>query len=136
MSTTTPPKAILILSIRKHLTGKPISEAIAADWAKPKASGLTNSFTNAGFDLDPDDAPNTMRALRSELEGRPWDAVIIGWCVRGHVEFTEFFEEVVSLCVLAREKQEPAGKMKLLFSTGQGNLVETTLRGFPVVGVA
>ncbi|TVY88095.1 hypothetical protein LAWI1_G007537 [Lachnellula willkommii] len=126
-------KSILVISISQHLTGSPVENAIKADWAKEKAHGIADSFDNIGFNLDPKDVPATLKALKHELERRSWDGIILGWCIRGHVEFTLLFEEVHSVCC---EAVKVAPRTKIMFTTGPDNLVETVVRNFPVeVGV-
>jgi hypothetical protein len=61
-------KAILILSLSRHLTGEPVSAVIAADWSKPKASVISEYFDVVGFDLDPD--YKKLLPLRKELGER------------------------------------------------------------------
>lgn len=119
-----PRKAILVLGISKHLSGVPIAKVIATDWAKEKGNGIRDSFENVGFDPDPNNVTSTLATLKEILEGRNWDGVILGWCVRGHVEFTDFFEDLVRLVV-------NSGQKNLMFSTGQDNLVETVVRNYP-----
>ncbi|TVY17516.1 hypothetical protein LARI1_G004667 [Lachnellula arida] len=126
-------KSILIIGLSQHLTGSLIEKAIKADWAKEKAHGMADSFDNIGFNLDPNDIPGTLKALKHELEGRSWVGILLGWCIRGHVEFTLLFEGVHSVCC---EAVKAAPRTKIMFSTGPDNLVETVVRNFPVeVGV-
>ena len=127
------PKSILVIGLTQHLTGSPIEKAIKEDWAKEEAHGIANSFDNAGFNLDPKDVPGSLKALQQELQGRSWDGILLGWCIRGHVEFTLLFEEVHSVCCGA---VKAAPQTKIMFSTGPDNLVETVVRNFPVeIGV-
>jgi hypothetical protein len=63
------------------------------------------------------------------MEGRSWDGVLIGWCTGGHVEFTVLFEEIVMMYFKAKKLSQ---LMKIMFSTGPDNLVETVSRNFPV----
>ena len=121
-------KSILTISASRHLVNVPVEEAIKADWAQEKARAMADSFENIGFNLDPNDVSSTLTALRKELEGRSWDGVLLGWCVRGHVEFTLLFEELVTLCC---EVQKSVPQMKIMFSTGPDNLVETVARNYP-----
>jgi hypothetical protein len=128
-------KSILVLSASLHLNGNPVSLTISTDWSKPSALPFTPFFENVPFDIDPADHSATLNALNTALESRRWDGVLIGWCVRGHAEFTELFEEIVGVCVryVAKEKGEKT-ETKIMFSTGPNNLVETVVRNFPVDG--
>ncbi|KAI9746650.1 MAG: hypothetical protein M1818_000364 [Claussenomyces sp. TS43310] len=119
---------ILTLSVSRHLSGVPIDKVIKADWDKEKAHNMRDSFDNVGFNVDPKDVPGTLSALRHELKGRSWDGILIGWCIRGHVEFTVLFEEVVAMCC---EVMKSAPQTKIMFCTGPDNLVETVSRNFP-----
>ncbi|TVY82629.1 hypothetical protein LSUE1_G002681 [Lachnellula suecica] len=132
MSTSHQPrKSILVVSASRHLTGVPIEAGIKTEWAKEKARHIADHFDNVGFNIDPKDVPNTLKALRHELVGRSWDGVILGWCIRGHVEFTLLFEEVVAVCC---DVKKSAPEMKIMFSTGGDNIVETVARNFPMDG--
>lgn len=128
---STPRKFILTVSLSQHLTGIPIAKVIKADWNKAKARDVANLIENVGFNLDPEDVPGTLKALKSKLEGRSWDGIILGWCIRGHVEFTTLFEKVVVTCF---EVMRLTPHTKIMFCTGPDNLVETVLRNFPVEG--
>ncbi|TVY39610.1 hypothetical protein LOCC1_G005831 [Lachnellula occidentalis] len=123
-------KSILTISLSQHLIGSPIEKAIEADWAKEKAYGIIHSFVNVGFNLDPTDVLGALKALKYELGERTWDGIIIGWCIRGNVEFTLLFEQVHSACC------EVAPRAKIMFSTGSDNLVETVVRNFPMKIIA
>lgn len=120
-------KTILTLSLSQHLTGVPVEKVIKADWDKEKAHNIRDAFENVGFNIDPQDVPGTLSALDHELKGRYWDGIIVGWCTRGHVEFTLLFEEIVARCC---EVMKSAPQTKMMFSTGPDNLVETVARNF------
>jgi len=118
-------KAILTISLANHLHGTPIQGQLDSEWAMKTSSETRERFDNVGFDLDPADLVPLYRVLAE----RTWDGVLIGWCSRGYPERTELFENVVDAC--AEEIREGKG-MKLLFCTGPTNLVEATMRSFPV----
>ncbi|KUJ16362.1 uncharacterized protein LY89DRAFT_782629 [Mollisia scopiformis] len=126
-------KLILVVSISRHLHGVPIEKGIESEWAKEKARDIKDSFENVGFNLDPKDVPTALRDLKHELEGRPWDGIIIGWCIRGNNDFTILFEKVVGACC---EVIKSAPETKLMFSSGPQNIVETVARNFAVDGTA
>jgi len=120
-------KSILTLSASRYLSGVPVEKVVKADWDKEKADNVRDLFDNVGFNVDPKDVPSTLRAIKQELTGRNWDGVLIGWCLRGHIEFTVLFEEIVQLCF---EVMKSTPEMKIMFGTGQDNLVETVSRNF------
>lgn len=121
-------KAILILSASQYLVGHPISEVVKSDWEKEKARGIRENFENEGFNIDPDDMPGTLETLQRTLQNRSWDGVIVGWCVRGDVEFTVLFEKIVD--VITRQLiLQP--ELKVMFCAGPDDLVQTTVRNFP-----
>lgn len=64
--------------------------------------------------------------LADALEGKEWDAVLIGWGVRGFPESTELFEE----CIDAVRKAVPLST-KLIFSKSPHDHLETIVRVFP-----
>jgi len=124
---TSPPKSILVISLAKILTGHPVSTVIAADWAKPKASIHKEKFDVQGFDLNSSDIPTTLKDLKSRLQRRNWDGVLVGWCTRGYPERTVLFEQVIAVCV---DAMKDGNDMKLLFNTGPEDLVEPVVRNF------
>ena len=92
----TNPKHVLTVSLSRHLTGHPIDQVIAKDWAKnPEAAKL---FNNLGFDFDGNDIPASLQGLRETLNERNWDGILIGWCIRGNPSYTVLFEKIVDLC--------------------------------------
>ncbi|KAJ8104407.1 hypothetical protein POJ06DRAFT_235349 [Lipomyces tetrasporus] len=122
-------KAILILSASHHLVGHPVSEVVKADWEKEKARDVAEKFDNVGFTVDPTDLSGTLKTLQQTLQTRSWDGVIVGWCMRGHVEFTVLFEKMVAMIVRLAILQP---ELKIMFCAGPDDLVETTIRNFPV----
>ena len=120
---------ILSISASQHLTGHPIDDVIRKDWQKADEASKAR-FHNSGFDIDPTDVSNTLRALRKTIKSDRWDGLLVGWCLRGHVEFTELFEEVVSACV---DEVKSSPDTKIMFCSGPDNLFETTVRNFPEV---
>ncbi|RDW58425.1 hypothetical protein BP5796_12355 [Coleophoma crateriformis] len=127
-SDSTTRKAILVLSASQNLVGHSVHEVVKADWAKDKARGVAEKFDNVGFTVDPTDVPGTLEALQQTLQARSWDGVLVGWCTRGHVEFTVLFEQIVAVIVQQVILQP---QLKIMFSSGADNLVETTVRNFP-----
>ncbi|KAK9325349.1 hypothetical protein V1517DRAFT_314673 [Lipomyces orientalis] len=128
-SGSTSRKAILILSASHHLVGHPVSEVIKSDWEKEKARDVAEKFDNVGFTVDLTDVPGTLKALQQTLQTRSWDGVMVGWCTRGHVEFTVLFEKMVAVIVRQTLLQP---ELKIMFCAGPDDLVETTIRNFPV----
>lgn len=87
-------------------------------------------FLNVGFDLDVNGA--NLEDLRKSLAEKHWGGIIVGWCTRGHVEFTELFESVVAICVeyIVDRKQGcySAKEPKLVFCRGVEDVVHATVR--------
>ena len=105
---TTPRKTVLIIGLGPNI---PVSaqEAlqvdasqtptlVAAEVEKAKAGGVDCSV----FMPDPRDLAGTLEKLRAELREREWDAVSIGFGLRGLKEHTELFEGLVNLVVEVR----------------------------------
>ena len=128
-------KSILTAALTRHLTSHPVSSVIEKDWSQVPQHVSAN-FDNVGFDLEADPAKQAanLNELANLLKSRHWDGVTLGWCVRGHVEFTELFEKVVGVVVDVSVKGEEGkdNKTKLMFCEGPGDLARTTLRNFPV----
>ena len=133
---TSPPKAVLVISLAKHLHGTDISIGIAKDWALKATPAQQHRFDNQGFNLDPTDEERTLSDLRATLQGRKWDGVLVGWCTRGNKEFTVLFEKVVGECVREVVRREKGGLgerdegLKLIFNNGADDLVMPTFRAF------
>ena len=123
-------KNILTISASKSLHGTTIASTIDSNWSTLPPS-TSSQFDNVGFDFDLADLPSTLEALELTLDEQQWDAVIIGWCLRGNVERTEVFEQAVGVVIEAARKQKG---MKVLFSKGPKDLANTVLRGFAVGG--
>ena len=119
-------KSIITVSLAKHLTGESVNEVHAKDWNT--AGKAASNFDNVGFDVDYDNFDQALEDLRSSLDGRNWDGVLIGWCLRGKPAHTEMFERVVEVC---HDELRTKPDTKLMFCTGPDDLVKTTRRNFP-----
>jgi hypothetical protein len=133
MATSTP-IPILTISLSRHLHDRDISESLQEQWSETKVPSSTASrFTNIGFDLDGNGA--NLDELKLQLNERAWGGIIVGWCSRGNIEFTELFEAVVTVCVdyiVERKRGDVSQKEpKLIFCRGPDDLVNATLRNFP-----
>lgn len=129
------PVSILTLSLARHLVGHDISTVLDKAWSDPKVSTAVSShFDNVGYNLDPTPTEASLTQLNKALQERRWDGVMLGWCVRGHPEFTELYEAVVTACLeeTIRRHKEDGTKPKIMFCTGPQDLVNATLRNFPV----
>lgn len=133
--TSQAPIPVLTVSLSRHLNGRDINTGLEQQWSESKVPASTASrFSNIGFNLDANG--NNLEELKSILKQREWRGIILGWCVRGHIEFTELFESVVAVCVdyVVRRKQNSVGtkEPKLIFCRGPDDLVNATLRNFPL----
>ncbi|KAF5723480.1 hypothetical protein FMUND_1804 [Fusarium mundagurra] len=133
MATSTP-IPILTISLARHLHGHGIAESLQEQWSESKVPASTSSrFLNIGFDLDAQGA--NLGELEWRLREREWGGIIVGWCSRGNIEFTELFESVVTVCVdyiVETKKGDTSQKEpKLIFCRGPDDLVNATLRNFP-----
>ena len=130
------PKTILAVSLARYLVGEDITDVIEKDWSLKATPQQQRAFDNQGFNLDPTNVEGTLEALKARLEMKPLDGVIVGWCTRGHKEFTVLFERVVNLVtkeIVRREQQalpEGGNGLELMFCEGPDDLVNTTLRTF------
>lgn len=130
-----PPTPILTISLSRHLHGRDINEGLKEQWSESKVPTSTASrFTNVGFNLNADGS--NLGNLETQLNERDWSGIIIGWCARGNVEFTELFESVLIVCmdyVVQRKQGDISLKEpKLMFCRGPHDLVNATLRNFPL----
>lgn len=123
------PRQILIVSLSRFLRGEPLRGILDKNWA-PYPKELKR-FNNVPFDFDANDIPTTLKDLKSTIDARKWDGILIGWCIRGNPERTPLFEEVVAVC---RKASQDSAETKLMFCTGPDNLADATLRNFPVDG--
>lgn len=128
------PIPVLTVSLSRHLNGRDINTGLEHQWSESKVPASTAfRFSNVGFNLDANG--DNLEELKGVLEKREWSGVILGWCVRGHIEFTELFESVVAVCVdyVVQRKQDniDTKEPKLIFCRGPDDLVNATLRNFP-----
>lgn len=129
-----PPIPVLTISLARHLVGRSISQGLKEQWSATDVAVANESrFSNVGFDLDANGA--NLEELKTLLSKQQWSGIIVGWCVRGHVEFTELFESVVAICVdyILERKQGniSSERPKLIFCRGPDDLVNATIRNFP-----
>ncbi|KAK4622197.1 hypothetical protein CLAFUW4_07444 [Fulvia fulva] len=121
------PRSILTIRLSKHLN-PPIASILARDWCR--APQIAAYFDNIGCDVEYHNFQQRLVDIRKMLNARDWAGVLVGWCLRVILDRAEMFEQVVAVC-----HEELAGKeTRVMVSTGPDNLVETTLRGFPVEG--
>ncbi|KXJ85629.1 hypothetical protein Micbo1qcDRAFT_186512 [Microdochium bolleyi] len=138
------PIPILTVSLARHLAGHDIQHVLDIAWSSSAVASSTKSrFDNHGFNLNVTNTEQNLADLRQTLAEREWAGVILGWCVRGHAEFTEFFESVASVCVdhiVQTSTHHAAGRgqgdrmgarTRLIFCSGPDDLVNATLRTFP-----
>ncbi|KAH7407363.1 hypothetical protein BKA64DRAFT_705771 [Cadophora sp. MPI-SDFR-AT-0126] len=128
-------KSILTVSASLHLVGHPISSVLAKQWSLAPPA-VASRFENVGYQVDPTDVPNALAGFRKALKEMEWDGITIGWCLRGHVEFTELFEKLVQVAVEDTwDRQRRLGKdVKIMFCEGPEGLVSAAVRNFPVEG--
>ncbi|KAM5364360.1 hypothetical protein ACJZ2D_011557 [Fusarium nematophilum] len=134
---SSPPVSILTISLSRHLVGHGIEHVLEQQWSAPEVpASATSRFSNVGFNLDANGS--NLEDLHKLLHEDKWGGIIIGWCTRGHVEFTELFESVVALCVDytvdRRQGDAPSKEPRLIFCRGADDLVNATLRNFPLEG--
>ncbi|PVH83774.1 hypothetical protein DL98DRAFT_512936 [Cadophora sp. DSE1049] len=127
--------SILTVSASLHLVGHPISSVLTKQWSLAPPA-VASRFENIGYQVDPTDIPNAIAGFRKALKQREWDGIIFGWCLRGHVEFTELFEKLVQVAVEEMwDRQRKLGKdVKIMFCEGPEGLVSAAVRNFPVEG--
>ncbi|KAJ4248405.1 hypothetical protein NW762_012742 [Fusarium torreyae] len=128
------PIPVLTISLARHLHGEDINQNLAELWSETKVpSSASSRFSNVGFNLDVNG--DNLDELRNLLSQQNWSGIIVGWCTRGHVEFTELFESVVGVCVdyVVQKKQGDVSlkEPKLIFCRGPDDIVNVTLRNFP-----
>ncbi|GKU11625.1 hypothetical protein FLAG1_11654 [Fusarium langsethiae] len=124
---------ILTISLSRHLHGRNINYELKEQWSEAKvASPISSRFTNAGFNLEADGS--NLGDLKTTLEERELSGVVIGWCARGNIEFTELFESVVAVCVdhvvMKKQGNVSLEEPKLIFCWGPQDLVNATLKNF------
>ncbi|CAG7554632.1 unnamed protein product [Fusarium equiseti] len=131
------PIPILTISLSRHLHGRDINDSLGDQWSKSKVPvSIASQFTNTGFNLNADGS--NLEDLKTQLGKRKWRGIIVGWCIRGNVEFTELFESVIAVCVeyIVQRKQTDISSTepKLIFCQGPHDIVNATLRNFPLEG--
>ncbi|CEI70362.1 hypothetical protein FVEN_g1128 [Fusarium venenatum] len=126
---------VLTISLSRHLHNRDINEGLKEQWSEANvATEISSRFTNIGFNLNADGS--NLGGLKIKLEEREWSGIIIGWCARGNIEFTELFESTVAICVdhivLGKQGNTSRKEPKLIFCRGPQDLVNATLRNFPL----
>lgn len=123
-------KNILVISAAYSLHGTPIAGGIEKEWSSKASPEARSSFKTVGFDFILEDVESSLLELGQTLQGRRWDGVMVGWCIRGmSVERTEVFEGVMREVVDAAREQRD---LKVMFCRGPDDFVNTTLRNFAV----
>lgn len=126
--------SVLTVSLARHLVGHDITHVLNQAWSPDKVDfSVRSKFNNTGFNLDPKNVSSTLQELENVLSKNDWDGVLIGWCLRGHAEFTDLFESVVTVCTqnIVKRAKDGEKEPKLLFCTGPEDLVNASLRSFP-----
>jgi len=121
--------SVLTISLSRHLHGRDINEGLKEQWSEAKVPTPTASrFTNIGFNLNADGS--NLGHLKTQLEEREWNGIIIGWCARGNIEFTELFESVVGVCVdyIVLRKRGSVSLMNPSLSSVEDRMILLTLR--------
>lgn len=83
----------------------------------------------AGFDLTlvaakPGDFPTYLREVQELLKSQSWDGIMIGFGVRGTVEYSQFFQDLVNA------SRELRPEVKMAFNTSPQDIVECAQRSF------
>ncbi|KAF2725542.1 hypothetical protein K431DRAFT_79896 [Polychaeton citri CBS 116435] len=128
-------KSVLTVSAALHLSGRSIKDNLKRLWSDDKVpENAASRFDNVGFDVAVTDPNKAVVDLKQTLKAREWDGVILGWCVRGHPEFTELFESLVGVVSedVVEKTQSSSKPPKIIFCTGPDDVVNATLRNFPV----
>jgi hypothetical protein len=118
---------VLVISLSRYLRGEPVSNIIAQNWAKFSREQAAR-FKTTGFDFDASDIPTALKDLETRIHAQKWHGIMIGWCLRGNIDRTALFEQVVSVCTGAMQDRP---QMKLMFCSGPDDIANATLRNFP-----
>lgn len=129
-TTNTRKRNILTISAAYALHGTRIKQILENEWSAMASPTVRSHFATTGFDFLLASPEQSLLDLRRTLNESRWDGVIVGWCMRGmSVERTEVFEAVMREVMEAGRKQRD---LKAIFCRGPIDLVEATLRNFPV----
>ncbi|KZP06487.1 hypothetical protein FIBSPDRAFT_842083 [Athelia psychrophila] len=91
---------------------------------------VIQATNNAGYNLapyyfGPGDAAG-LQGLVALLKKNDYDAVVVGFGVRGSVDLTEFFEEIVNTV------KDTAPRARLLFNSSPPSTLDAVKRAFPL----
>lgn len=83
----------------------------------------------AGFDIDvvmvkPEDSEAALKQVKDKLRSKKWDGYVVGWGVRGNVQYTLLFEQLVNAGI------EIIPGTKMGFNTRPDDLYECVVRNF------
>jgi hypothetical protein len=102
-------------------TPEEIQRKVDDDLAKCRDAG----FECVHFELNPEDLARSMDSFKRQLRGRDWDAVLIGFGVRGTPAHTPLFEAAVNMCRVV------VPNTPMMFSAGPDKCLEACCRIFP-----
>ncbi|KAG8157741.1 hypothetical protein KVR01_012403 [Diaporthe batatas] len=118
MTPTAPKRKILGIGILKESSSQ--DPAYSPERVQQEVNRELERLRAAGFDFtlyfaDSKDTGAALPAIRELLRGSTWDGVSIGFGIRGAVEYTALFEDIVNTIVA--EVQGPVPKFMFTSST-------------------
>ena len=118
-----PTKQILIAGLGRFTPAYvvvAVQEKVQADLKRARELG----YEMTALEINPEERTSSINTVKENLEAKRFDAVIIGFGLRGMKENTVVFEEVVNAA------REVAPGMRLLFSEKPDGIVECLERWF------
>ena len=132
---TTERRTILTVGLGRYLAADPSSQILFGDVEKVKQMVATahESVRQAGFDsesidLNPHEHDESLKRLAERLRDGNYDAVLVGFGIRGNKDMTPLFEGIVQTW------HEVAPRTKVMFGNTPMDVVATLQRNFPEVG--
>lgn len=124
---TSPTRKILGIGILKETSSQ--DPAYSPERVKHEVDQELARLRDAGFDFtlyfaDSKDTGAALPAVRALLRGSTWDGVSIGFGLRGAIEYTALFEDIVNAVVAEAQGPVP----KLMFTSSTADIYDAAIR--------
>lgn len=124
---TSPTRKILGIGILKETSSQ--DPAYSPERVKQEVDQELARLREAGFDFtlyfaDSKDTGAALPAVRELLRGSKWDGVSIGFGLRGAIEYTALFEDIVNAVVAEAQGPVP----KFMFTSSTTDIYDAAIR--------
>ena len=125
-------RSILTVALGRYIATNASSQTAFGDIDRVKqmVAAAHASVHEAGFDsdmidLNPEEHKDSINRLSEKLRSRQYDAMLVGYGIRGNRELTPLFEGIVQTW------HEVSPKTKVMFGNSPTDVIITLKRNFP-----